>query len=261
MEINIFRQRNIKFFLVLVGICILVMVSSSYTQFNVFDGLAAIPEAFKWLMESFIPDETALKKLPDILGKVIETVLLSIAATTTGGVFALFLSFMGSKTTAIHPFFAIVARMTASIFRNIPDAVWAMIFLLSFGQNILTGYFALFFASFGMLTRAFIETIDEVSYSSVEALKATGASYMQIIFQGIIPDSLGQLISWILYMIETNIRSSTLIGMLTGTGIGFIFDLYYKSMRYSVAGLIVLVITVTILFIEMLSNSIRRRLS
>ena len=51
-----------------------------------------------------------------------------------------------------------------------------MILLFSFGQSSLTGYFALFFGSFGFLTRAFIETIDEVSGSSVEALGATGAS-------------------------------------------------------------------------------------
>lgn len=261
MEFKTLENRNKKLTLVILIIFALVLISSSYTQFNMANGLMAVPEAFKWMIANFIPKEEALKKLPNILSKIIETLLLSIAATTTGGIFALFLSFLGSKTTAVNKLLAVAARLIASVFRNIPDAVWAMIFLLSFGQNVLTGYFALFFVSFGMLTRAFIETIDEVSYDSVEALKASGASYMQIIFQGIIPDSVGQLISWVLYMIETNIRSSTLIGMLTGTGVGFVFDLYYKSMNYSVAGLVVILITITILLIESTSNFIRRRIS
>ena len=59
-------------------------------------------------------------------------------------------------------------------------------------------------------------------------------------------------------MIETNIRSSTLIGMLTGTGIGFIFDLYYKNMNYHVASLVVVLIIITVIVIEILSNKIRR---
>ena len=59
-------------------------------------------------------------------------------------------------------------------------------------------------------------------------------------------------------MIETNIRSSTLIGILTGTGIGFIFDLYYKSMKYNVASLVVLSIVAAVFVIEFISNTVRR---
>lgn len=260
MRLEVVSNRNKKISVVLFALVILMIMSSSLTQFNMIEGLFAVPNAFAWMLENFVPNTNALSKLPTIIDRLIETLALSIAATTTGGICALFLSFLGSKTTAINGFFSVIARLIATIFRNIPDAVWAMIFLLSFGQNVLTGYFALFFASFGILTRAFIETIDEASSESVEALKATGASYMQIIFQGVIPDSIGQLISWVLYMIETNIRSSTLIGMLTGTGIGFTFDLYYKSMNYSAAGLVVVLMTVAILIIEFISNFIRRRI-
>jgi phosphonate transport system permease protein len=59
-------------------------------------------------------------------------------------------------------------------------------------------------------------------------------------------------------MVETNIRSATLVGLLTGTGIGFSFDLYYKSLNYSSAALVVLTIVVTIVLIELLSNAIRK---
>ncbi len=59
-------------------------------------------------------------------------------------------------------------------------------------------------------------------------------------------------------MIETNIRSATLIGILTGTGIGFVFDLYYKSVDYNTASLVVIAIAVSILMLEAVSNYIRR---
>ena len=92
----------------------------------------------------------------------------------------------------------------------------------------------------------------------IEALEATGASYFQIVFQAVIPSAMSQMISWMMYMIETNIRSSTLIGILTGTGIGFVFDLYYKSMKYNVAALVVLLIVVAVFIIEFISNRVRR---
>lgn len=64
--------------------------------------------------------------------------------------------------------------------------------------------------------------------------------------------------SWVLYMVETNIRSATLIGILTGTGIGFAFDLYYKSFRYDDAGLVILVTVIVVIVIEAISNRARR---
>ena len=167
-------------------------------------------------------------------------------------------SLLGTRTTKINPAIGKTVRIVATFFRNVPDVVWAMILMFSFGQNILTGFLALFFTTFGLLTRAFIETIDEVSSSCVEALTATGAKFIQCVFQGIIPSSLTGIVSWVLYMIETNIRSSTLIGMLTSTGIGYLFDMYYKGLQFPSAGLIVLFMVILVIAIESISNKIRR---
>lgn len=260
MKIEVLIKRNKMLTVVFIVIIGLSMLCAQLTDFNAVKGLDSIPKAIVWMFSQFIPNGKAFIKLPSILSKLIETILLSIAATTTASVFALFFGVMGSKVTKTNGVVRAFSRLIASMSRNVPDAVWAMIFLLSFGQNILTGYLALFFASFGVLTRAFIETIDESSDSSVEALEATGASYPQIVFQAVIPSSLSQMISWILYMIETNIRSSTLIGILTGTGIGFIFDLYYKSMNYSTASLVVISIILAVFIIEFASNYVRRKI-
>ena len=145
-----------------------------------------------------------------------------------------------------------------AFFRHVPDVVWAMLLMFSFGQNILTGFFALFFTTFGLLTRAFIEMIDEVTTNCVEALDATGAGFIQKVFQGIIPSSLPGITTWVLYMIETNIRSSTLIGILTATGIGYLFDLYYKRLDFASASLVVVSIVILVLVIETISNRIRK---
>ena len=243
------------FFLILIGITIL---SAKLTNFNFLHGIQTLPKAFSWIVSNLYITEQSLEKMPSVMDKLIETIFLSITSTTTAAVVALFLALMGSQTTKVNNFFASVGRIVASVYRNIPIVAWALILLLSFGQNALTGYFALFLATFGFLTRAFIETIDETSSSSVEALRASGATYFQVVAKAVIPECSPQMISWILYMVETNIRSSTLVGILTGTGIGFMFDLYYKSMDYNVVSLITISIVVVVIGIELISNYVRR---
>ena len=95
---------------------------------------------------------------------------------------------------------------------------------------------------------------------TIEALRATGASYLQVVAQGVIPLSVTSVVSWMLYMVETNIRDATLVGILTGTGIGFVFNLFYKSFRYDVAGLVILLIVVVVICCESVSNYVRRRI-
>ena len=242
-------------FVMLIGITLL---SAKLTDFNFMHGLLTLPKAASWMASNLYITAESLEKFPSVIDKLIETIFLSITSTTTAAIVAMFLALMGSQTTKVNNFFASLSRIVASVYRNIPIVAWALILLLSFGQNALTGYFALFLATFGFLTRAFIETIDETSSSSVEALRASGATYFQMVAKAVIPECSPQMISWILYMIETNIRSSTLVGILTGTGIGFMFDLYYKSMNYNVVSLITISIVVVVIGIELISNYVRR---
>jgi phosphonate transport system permease protein len=258
MQPDIFALRRRQYILFFGLIAALTYGSILLTNYNVIQGFAAIPRAFAWATANFIPDAAAWERMPRILEKLWETVLLSISSATTASALGLVVALLGANTTRPHPWFSIPARGIASIFRNIDVSAWALILLFSFGQSSFTGFFALFFVTFGFIVRVMIETIDEVSTDSVESLRATGAGYVAIITQSVIPSCLPQLISWVLFMIETNIRSATLVGILTGTGIGFLFDLYYKSGNYSSASLVVLVIVVAVLLIEGVSNAIRR---
>jgi phosphonate transport system permease protein len=258
MRADFFATKKRNTWIFLGAMSVVTIIAMIITEFSVAAGLASIPRAIIWGFSNFYPNVESLEKLPDILAKLKETVLVSIAATSLGAVFGLMFAIFGANTTRFNVFLGTISRGVATVFRNIDVAAWSMILLFSFGQNVMTGYFALFFGSFGFLTRAFIDTIDEVSGGSVEALRATGAGYFPIIFQSVIPSCIPQVISWALFMIETNIRQATLVGILTGTGIGFAFNLYYKSLNYHAASLVVIAIVIAILFIENISNYVRR---
>ena len=190
----------------------------------------------------------------------LETILLALTSTLISSVFALIMSVIGSETVGISRVAAFAVKLTASFFRNMPVVAWSLLLLFSFKQSQFTGLLSLTFITFGYLTRSFMETIDEVAGDVVEALKATGASWWQIVFQGVIPSVSSQLVSWVLYYTENNVREATLIGILTGTGIGFIFNLYYRSFRYDAAGLVILIVAVIVSTIELISNKIRKEL-
>jgi phosphonate transport system permease protein len=239
-------------------IIVVTYASAAITEFNFLEGLATIPQALSWIVANLFITQESLERLPTILVKLNETIFMSIAATTLAAVVSLFLGLMGSKTTKVNNVFSVIARFIASFSRNIPVVAWSLILLISFGQNSITGFLALFVGTLGFLTRAFIESIDEASVSSVEALRATGANYFHIVNKAVIPQSLPQMLSWILFMIETNIRSATLVGILTGTGIGYIFDLYYKTLNYNAVALVTFTIVIAVIIIDLISNRIRK---
>lgn len=252
------KQSRILLFVALIAVVVLVIMSSNLLEFNYGEALIAYPKGFLWVIRNFYPTPESLAKLPDILTKLYETVLMSISTTTIACVFAFILALFGATATKTNHIISVTARLIASVFRNVPDIVWSMIFLFSFGQGFMTGFLAIFFVSMGSLTRAFIETIDATAGQSIEAMEATGASWWQMVGQAILPNAIAGVISWILYTIEENIRSATLIGMLTGTGIRYLFDLYYKSLNYHVCSLIVIAIILIVLVLEAISNRVRR---
>jgi phosphonate transport system permease protein len=251
-------RRNMLSLVGLGAILALTALSAIVTEFDFREGLSSFPKAFGWMVDNLAPNAKALKIAGKVGMKLLETVLVSVMASVFAAAFAFFLAILASRTTRPHPAVSAVVRAFASLCRNIPVVAWAMIFLLSFGQNVLTGLLALFIGTLGYLTRAFTEVVDETAKSSVEALTAAGATWLQIVFQSVLPSALPQVVSWVLYMVETNIRDATLVGILTGTGIGFLFDLYYKSMQFDKAGLVVLGIILLVVAIETMSNALRR---
>ncbi|BDH60066.1 phosphonate ABC transporter, permease protein PhnE [Lysinibacillus sp. PLM2] len=257
-KIDVIKKKRIQLTLIFIVILLVVFGAKTLTEFSFAEGIMSIPGTLIWMGANLIPNAEAMENFPKVLEKLWETIVLSVISTTTAGIAALFFALFGSKTTKINQPIAIFSRFIASVFRNIPVVAWALVLVISFGHNVVTGYLALFFTTFGFLVRAFMETIDEASVDSVEALNATGATYFQMVFRGVIPDTLPQMISWVFFMIDTNIRNATLVGLLTGTGIGYIFDLYYKRLDYPTVGLITVAIIVVVIVIELISNKVRR---
>ena len=258
-DLSWFRRRQARALAALVAIVVLFQLCSLICNFSLGYAVSSIPAAFVWMFQNFVPTVESLANLPMVVEQTISTALDSVAATVIAAVCGIAFSVLGSSSIGVEcaPVRGVI-RVIASIFRNIPMIAWALLLLLSFKQNEFTGFLALFLTTFGQLMRFFLDTFDEIPTGPVEALRSCGASYWQVVFQAGLPLAVADLMSWMLYMVETNIRSATLIGLLTGTGIGFVFNLYYTSFRYDTAGLVIVVTIVFVLVIEAISNAARR---
>ena len=254
-----FRRRSLRTILGVVVVVVVFQLCAVVCNFSLGYALTSVPAAVVWMFQNFAPTAESLANLPLILEQTVSTALDSVAATVIAAMVGIVLSVLGSSTIGVSfaPVRGVI-RAIASLFRNIPMIAWALLLLLSFKQNEFTGFLALFLTTFGQLTRFFLDTLDEIPTGPIEALRSCGAGYWQIVFQAGIPLAVADLMSWMLYMVETNIRSATLIGLLTGTGIGFVFNLYYTSFRYETAGLVILITIVFVLAIEAISNVARR---
>ncbi|MGN0038920.1 MAG: PhnE/PtxC family ABC transporter permease [Coriobacteriales bacterium] len=254
-----FARKHVLWLALLLAALAAGALCSAVVGFSPALAVQKIPSSLAWMAQSFVPTAQSLAKLPVIGQALLTTVFDSAAAAFTGAVLAYLCALAGTRSVGLGGAAQLLVRAVASVMRNIPTVAWAFILLCAFKQSEFTGYLALFFKSFGFLTRTYLEAMDEVDQGPLEALRAAGATRLQLMAHAVIPLTSTQIVSWLLYMFETNVRNATLVGMLTGTGIGFVFTMYYRGFRYDEAGLVILSVAAMVIVCEVASNYVRRR--
>lgn len=258
--VKFFRRKQQALWLTLIALVASYSIASIALGFQQ-GALLDVQTGFSWMAQHFVPTVAALKLLPVVLFQLWRTLIIAIAAAGIAGVISLGLAVLGARNLGQRwVVISLLIRGLASVLRNIPIIAWALILLFSFKQNELTGFLALWLMNLGFLTRAFLETIEDFDTGKLEALIATGTSRPVAVLRGLLPEIATPVVAWLLYMIENNVRDATLVGLLTGTGIGFLFDLYFKSINYPAAGLVVAVLIVLVIGLEWLSTFIQRSL-
>ena len=189
---------------------------------------------------------------------VLQTLCMAVSATGIATILSFLLSFLGTKTIVRSSLVNGLVRGFASILRNIPDLVWAFILVAAFGIGTVIGVLALIISNTGQLTRFFIETLDEAAEENMEGLLAAGSSMPPVVFQAIIPTALPGFVAWILYSVELNLRSSTILGMVGAGGIGLLMMGYIKQYNYAAASTAIMAVAIIIISVNILTEYIRK---
>jgi phosphonate transport system permease protein len=235
---------------------VLFILATAYTQYNPMDIILQPQNFISFITNDFFPVD--FSKVFNNLDTIFMTIQMAIGAAFISAILAFITAVFGSRYTAPFQPLTKIIRGFASFLRNIPSLVWAFILFMSLGVGTGVGFVALSISTYSFLVRSFIETIDEVSTDSIEALTSCGASFWQKIFQGVIPSCIQGFLSWFLYCIEVNIRDSTIIGMVGGGGIGMVLFTYIKSFKYHSASGIILAVALMVIIVDVLTNYLRK---
>ncbi|MCR2807771.1 phosphonate ABC transporter, permease protein PhnE [Paenibacillus soyae] len=252
------RTKRDQLILVLVLIVGLSVWSAFGTSFSLPALWGGFGDGARFLFVDLMPPD--ISGLPDLIGPALDTIYMSFVAMFIGSIIAGALSIFAAATTSPHPVLQVALRAFSAMFRNIPVIIWTILLVASFGLGNLVGTLSLLIVSIGMLVRCFAESLEEIDMGQVEALRAAGASYWQVIGQAVLPQFLPSFIGWSLYNLEINVRASTIVGMVGGGGLGFAIQSGIKLFQYKDVSMAVILVLVIVLATEMLTNRIRRRI-
>jgi phosphonate transport system permease protein len=145
-------------------------------------------------------------------------------------------------------------------FRAVHEMIWALLFVVAVGLGPIAGVLALMIHNIGIVAKLFSEAVESIDPRPVEGIRATGASRLQEVVFGIIPQVMPLWSSYSLYRFDTNVRSATVLGIVGAGGIGQSLYENIRSFQYSDTSAIILIVIATIVLIDILSALLRRLL-
>jgi len=199
---------------------------------------------------------------PEILGPAVYqslvTVDVAIIGTALALAFSLLLAFWAAENvTPRGPLYA-GSRGIIAVFRAIPDIVWALLFVTAVGLGPFAAALGLAVHSIGVLGRLYAEAIEDVNMDSINALVVTGAGRMQIATHAVLPATLPTLIGLTLYRLDTNVRSSLVLGFVGGGGLGFAINNALNLFEYRKLLALLIVMALLIAGVEAVAVALRR---
>jgi phosphonate transport system permease protein len=194
----------------------------------------------------------------------IETIYMAFIATAVAIPIAFILGFFAARNLMSNnpiAFFVYNAlRAVLNISRSIEPLVWAIIFSVWVGIGPFSGMLALCIHSIASLTKQYSEQIESIDDGPIEAITATGAHPIQIVWFGVVPQIVLPYLSYTIYRWDINVRMATIIGLVGGGGIGNLLMQYQGQARWNEVGMLVILIAAIVWTMDWASSKIREAL-
>jgi phosphonate transport system permease protein len=212
-----------------------------------------IPWMLDFVRRSLPPDLSVLGAALDGAWRTFEIAFLG---TAVSAVLAVSLGFLTARNVTPSPVFY-PARAVLSFFRSIDTLVYALLFVAAVGLGPFAGVLAVVAYTTTSLAKLYSETIEGIDPGPVDAIMATGATRLQILRFGVLPQVIPLFISYILYRLESNIRAATVLGFVGAGGIGFYLQTYLRMLDYPAASTTLLVTIAMVVAVDFASSRFR----
>lgn len=195
-----------------------------------------------------------------VLYMLFETIAIAVLGTLIGGLLAVPISFLASENI-MPKWAAFIFRALILLIRTIPSLVWALVWIRVTGPGAFCGVVTQSICSIGMISKMYINAIEDLDTRILESLDAAGCTRFQKIRYGILPQLYANFISTIIYRFDINIKDATTLGIVGAGGIGAALVQSINSRRWSMVGAFLFGMIVLMLVIEFFSTRVRSRLA
>jgi len=185
-----------------------------------------------------------------------ESLQIAVLASTLGIVMALPLGLLGARN--LMPAWASWPARAVVVARSLHPVIVAILFVKAVGFGALAGILALTVASIGFIGKLFTEAIEEISLKQVEAVRATGAPFFSVLAYGVLPQVFSRFIGFATYQLDSNLRNSTMVGIVGAGGIGGTLFAAFQRFDYDFVCAILIAIISLIMLGELFATAVRR---
>jgi len=222
--------------------------------------LAGFGRLFDFIPQMIPPGTTRGATWPTILHALAETLAIAFLGTLLAAIIALPVGFLAARNTTVNGAVRILSRRSLDGLRGIDALIWALIWVSVVGLGPFAGVLAIMTGDIGTFGKLFSEAIEAADRKSQEGVVAAGGSGAARVRFGVVPQVLPVLAGQVLYLFESNTRSSTIIGIVGAGGIGLILAEMIRTMEWEAVSLMILLILAMVAMIDFVSGRLRRRL-
>src|SRR3954469_7271454 len=191
-----------------------------------------------------------------LLKGMVESLQIAVLASAAGVLIAAPLSLLAARN--LMPAWATwPARAVMVLCRTFHPVIVAILFVKAVGFGALAGILALTVASIGFIGKLFTEAIEEISLKQVEAIRATGASFPSVLAFGVLPQVFSRFIGFATYQLDSNLRNSTMVGIVGAGGVGGTLFAAFQRFDYDFVCAILICIITLIMIGEVLATAVR----
>ncbi|QIE56781.1 phosphonate ABC transporter, permease protein PhnE [Pikeienuella piscinae] len=195
----------------------------------------------------------------DIRDGMVESLVMTVGASVVGIAISIPIGLGAARNIAPLPVY-VICRGIVAVSRALQEIIVAILLVAIFGFGPLAGFLTLSFATIGFLSKLLAEDIEAMDRSQGEAIRATGARWLQWINYGVQPQVMPRLIGLSMYRIDINFRESAILGLVGAGGIGATLNTAFDRYEFDTAAAILLMIIVIVMALEYLSGIIRARM-
>lgn len=239
------------------GLAIYLLLALSTVEVNWLRAYEGLERGWRFAQGFLLPDFTS--RWRDIATGIQESLTMTVCSTVVGILISIPIGIGAARNLAPMPVY-LVCRAIIAVSRAFQEIVIAILLVAMFGFGPFAGFLTLSFATIGFIAKLLAEDIEEIDETQAEAIRATGASWLQLVNYAVQPQVMPRLIGLSLYRLDINFRESAVIGIVGAGGVGATLNTAIDRYEYDSAGAILLIIIGIVMVAEYVSGIIRKRI-